>query len=111
MSFAKSALAGLSVGIVAMYFCDPKKGRTRRALLSDKFHALWNIKVDADKTMVKDSRNRLSGVMHRLQSRFKREIPDDVKLRERVRAKLGHSVSHPGAIEVQALGGKVLLAG
>jgi uncharacterized membrane protein len=46
-----------------------------------------------------------------VRSRFTREeVPDEI-LCERVRSRLGYAVSHPGAIEVSALSGRVVLSG
>jgi uncharacterized membrane protein len=39
------------------------------------------------------------------------EVPTDQQLTERVRAKLGRHVSHPGAVEVSANQGRVVLSG
>lgn len=58
-----------------------------------------------------DFRNRLLGTYFSLRRRLiPQDFPDEV-LVERVRARLGRAVSHPGAIHVTASAGAVTLAG
>ena len=66
---------------------------------------------DARSVVARDLRNRARGVAHEVRSRFTREeVPDEI-LCERVRSSLGWAVSHPGAIEVASLSGRVTLSG
>jgi hypothetical protein len=58
----------------------------------------------------KDLRARAEGVAARAQRLRGRPVSDDV-LCARVRAKIGRYSSHPGAIEVAALDGRVVLTG
>ena len=53
----------------------------------------------------------MQGIASEVQSRFSSEPVDDVKLVERVRAKLGRIVSHPSAIKVTSQNGRVVLSG
>jgi hypothetical protein len=94
-----------------MYFWDPNRGKGRRALIGDKINALGNAKRDAERTMVKDARNRLAGLFHRVRQKFDHEAPGDVTLTERVRSRIGHVISHPGALQVDACGGTVRVSG
>jgi osmotically-inducible protein OsmY len=59
----------------------------------------------------RDMANRGAGAVDRTRSIFRRRQTDDEVLIERVRAKMGRYVSHPGAIEVQATEGTVTLTG
>ena len=111
MGLVKTAVAGVGLGLLTMYFFDPNRGRTRRALVRDKTTSMWHMKLNAERTMLKDVRNRLSGLLHRTKRRFERETPDDRTLRERVLSRIGHVVSHPGALEVDAYAGTVLIRG
>lgn len=102
---------GLVVGALAMYFLDPDEGRRRRAVARDKF---WSIANDTGRglnALQCSVRNELSGFAHDIESRFWNEPVDDVRLVERVRARLGRIVSHPRAITVEAEQGTVILRG
>lgn len=60
-----------------------------------------------------DAGNRLRGRVAEMRTRVieeEHEVPDDILL-ERVRARLGHVVSHPRAIEVTIDAGNVILSG
>jgi uncharacterized membrane protein len=104
-------VAGAGIGAGLMYVLDPAAGRRRRALARDQLvHAMRKGEDAADAT-ARDVANRARGVVAELGARFTpADAPDDV-LAERVRAKLGHWASHPGAIEVEAHGGRVVLRG
>jgi uncharacterized protein YjbJ (UPF0337 family) len=106
------ALVGLGAGL--MYFLDPDRGRRRCALARDQFvHALHEID-DAIGVVSRDVRNRSRGKWARIRTLPGRmageEVPDEV-LVERVRSKMGRSVSHPRPIEVTARRGRVTLSG
>jgi hypothetical protein len=111
MGKVKAVVTGLGLGVFAMYVADPERGRTRRKEIADKIVAIGNIKANAKDAMLKDARNRLIGFLYNTRSRFSRRTPDDQTLIEHVRAQLGHVVSHPGAIEVDAQGGDVYMLG
>lgn len=113
MGKVTSLLGGLGVGALAMYFMDPERGRSRRALVEDKLQSAWKAKLEAKQTMVRDLRNRLQGLTAETKARFSKPKmkPDDEKLVARVRSEMGHVISHPGAIEVMASGTTVLLQG
>jgi hypothetical protein len=59
----------------------------------------------------RDLSNRTRGTIAAIQSRFSSEQPDDSVLVDRVRSRIGRSVSHPAAIEVTAQNGNVTLSG
>lgn len=85
MKHALNLAAAFAAGAIAMYYFDAALGRSRRTLARD----------------VADSRlDRVTG-----------EPQSDAQLRERVRSRLGHWVSHPRAIEVDAEDGVVRVSG
>ncbi|HET6342246.1 MAG TPA: BON domain-containing protein, partial [Gemmatimonadota bacterium] len=112
MTSKASVLGGLGLGAGLMYLLDPDRGRRRRALVRDQLSSrIGNSEAFLGKT-VRDSANRSRGLVARARSRVTPggRVTDDV-LVERVRSKLGRYVSHPGAIEVDAHRGRVVLRG
>ncbi|HZN26882.1 MAG TPA: SRPBCC family protein [Burkholderiales bacterium] len=102
---------GAALGGAAMYFFDPEKGRRRRALVRDQaVKASHDMRDFVDKGK-RDLKNRGTVATARVRSLLTRRKATDDVLAERVRAKMGHYVAHPGAIEVSASGGQVTLAG
>jgi len=55
--------------------------------------------------------NSVRGALARTKARISPHPVDDDLLKDRVRAKLGHLVRHPGAVEVSVHDGKVMLVG
>lgn len=106
------AVVGAGVGAGSMYLLDPARGGDRRARLDAKaVHASHAAKRVA-RTTVRDVEHRLNGLAARVHGRLTEEpAPADDVLGERVRARLGRLVSHPGAIHVAASGGTVTLTG
>jgi hypothetical protein len=105
------ALTGAGLGAATMYLLDPNRGRRRRARLGEAAsHVSHRMQAIAGMT-ARDVRHRLSGAAARTLDRLVEEVPADDVLVERVRARLGRLVSHPGAIDVVAGGGTVTLMG
>jgi hypothetical protein len=106
------ALTGAGLGAAAMYLMDPSRGRRRRARLGEAAsHISHRAQAIAGLT-ARDMRHRLSGAAARTLDRvIEEEAPADDVLVERVRARLGRLVSHPGAIDVVASAGAVTLMG
>ena len=112
MNKATIALAGAGLGAGAMYLLDPSRGRRRRARFGE---AALDVRQRAQAIAgmtARDVRHRVSGLTARTLDCFveERAAADDVIV-ERVRARLGRLVSHPGAIDVSASGGAVTLKG
>jgi uncharacterized membrane protein len=107
--FMLMSAAGLGAGL--MYVFDPDRGKRRRGLLRNKMiHATKVAGAVTGKTS-RDVRNHVLGVFAEVESLFRAdEVSDDV-LEARVRSKLGRVVSHPGAIEVKAVNGLLILSG
>ncbi len=108
---ARLFLGAAVAGAISMYLLDPDHGRRRRAVLRDRFASGVSRLDDATSVASRDLRNRARGVAHEVRSRFTHEEVSDEILCERVRSRLGWAVSHPGAIEVSALSGRVTLSG
>jgi hypothetical protein len=111
MQNATYLLGGLAAGAGLMYALDPQAGRRRRALARDQLtHALHKAEDALDAT-ARDLSQRATGMIVEAGNIFGNEdVPDDV-LVARVREKLGHYTSHPGAIEVTASDGRATLSG
>jgi uncharacterized membrane protein len=108
---ARLFFGAAAAGAFSMYLLDPDHGRRRRALLRDRLASGWSRLDDATSVASRDLRNRARGMAHEVRSRFSREEVSDEVLAERVRARLGWAVSHPGAIEISARSGRVTLSG
>ena len=108
---ARLFLSAAAAGAISMYLLDPDHGRRRRAVMRDRLASGMSRLDDATSVASRDLRNRARGVAHEFRARFTREEVSDEILCERVRSRLGGAVSHPGAIEVAALSGKVTLSG
>lgn len=105
-------LASAALGAVAMYVMDPDKGRRRRALARDKALSVVGDTQYAFGVAARDASHRMQGWRARARRLFAQEgAPDDLRLIERVRARLGRLVSHPHAVQVGANQGRVTLSG
>jgi uncharacterized membrane protein len=104
-------LTGLGIGLGLMYFLDSERGRRRRALVRDRLAHGARITRDAAGATSRDVAHRVSGTAAALRGRFSRDLVEDPVLVDRVRARLGRSVSHPHAVDVAAHDGIVTLRG
>jgi osmotically-inducible protein OsmY len=105
--------AAFAAGALAMYYLDSTMGRRRRALARDKIVGVSHDAADFVEGAGKHIADRAKGVMatgsvDRVSSS---QPQSDAQLRERVRARMGHLVSHPRAIEVSVEQGVVRLSG
>lgn len=106
-----TVVASAAAGAVWMYYFDPARGRYRRALVRDQgVHAARKLRTAFDTTS-HDVRNRAMGAAATVRSWFVPTPASDPVLIERVHAKIGRIVSHPGSIEVAATDGIVTLSG
>lgn len=104
-------IASMAALAAAIFYLDPVSGTRRRALLRDRCLSLGRRLDDGARMTMRDSRQRLSGLFATVCRVFDRHEASDEVLRERVRARLGRCVSHPGAIEVEAAHGVITLRG
>jgi BON domain-containing protein len=106
------SLASAGTGAGMMYMLDPHEGRRRRARLRKAVVHATRTATAVTTMTSRDVEHRLAGVAARVRHRLAEEPePIDDVLAERVRARLGRLVSHPGAIEVTASEGTVTLSG
>jgi gas vesicle protein len=107
----RDLLIGASIGAALAYVADPNMGRRRRALARDQLVRASHKTRDALDATARDLGNRTAGVMAETRRRLTQEELDDVRLVERVRARLGRVCSHPRVTEVEAKNGTVTLRG
>ena len=107
----RALLTGLGLGVGLMYFMDPERGRRRRALVRDKVAHTTRVSSNALGAVGLDLSHRAAGLFARARGVLRRQPVDDGVLVERVRAKLGRLVSHPHAVDVNAIDGCVRLRG
>jgi hypothetical protein len=106
-----TTIAAGGVGAVLMYAFDPDRGRARRARLRDKLVRAEHELADEARTGWHDLTNRSRGVAHDVATVALPDAADDEVVAERVRARLGRAIEHPGALEVLCRGGVVTLKG
>ncbi len=108
-----SLVAGMGLGAGLMYVLDPAYGRRRRALARARILHGLRLLRERGSNRVKDAWNTLHGAVAESRSKV-RDLgrpPEDDVLAARVRSQLGHVVSHPGALEVTARDGRVVVSG
>jgi uncharacterized membrane protein len=108
---ASTTLTAAVAAALAAYLFDPDTGRRRRAVLRDKTFGKLSHADEAGGVVAVDLRNRMKGVFASLHTRLaSKEVSDEV-LAERVKARLGRFLAHPGSVEVSANAGSVTLQG
>ncbi|MCM2252061.1 MAG: BON domain-containing protein [Ramlibacter sp.] len=105
--------AAFAAGAIAMYCLDSTAGRRRRALMRDRVVGASHDAADYLEGKGKRIAGRARGVMATggLDRKSSTEPDSDAQLRERVRSRMGHLVSHPRAIDVSVEDGVVRLSG
>lgn len=111
MKTALRLIAGFAAGAAVMYWLDPVAGRRRRALARDQGSAVGRKAKHFAEARSRRAANRMLGVLARARSRLSHPPIDDDTLQARIRARLGHIVEHPGAVEVKVNDGHVELTG
>lgn len=101
----------LVAGAAAMYLLDPDRGQRRRALMRDQLLSAASHLDDAIEATARDLIQRAQGLVAEARSTVSDEEVSDEILVNRIRAKMGRVVSHPGAIKVTAEQGRVTLSG
>jgi uncharacterized membrane protein len=104
-------LIGASIGATAMYYLDPARGRSRRALAENQLVHLGHKSRRAAAVAGRDLYNRAVGAGAALRSTLATAAPDDDVLEARVRSCLGRIVSHAASVHVEARDGTVTLSG
>jgi hypothetical protein len=105
-------LTAATAGAAAMYIADPREGARRRARVREAAAHAKHVVTAVAQLTSRDAHHRLRGLTARLFAHVvEAPEPIDDVLVERVRARLGRLVSHPGAIHVSASHGVVTLTG
>ncbi len=110
-SATRSALWGAGIGAAGMFFLDPARGATRRALVRDKLVRTARRSREAVSATQCDLANRFTGLAARTRALVWTGPVDDATLVERVRAALGRVTHHHRAISVASVAGCVTLSG
>lgn len=111
MNALMKAAGWVAAGAAVMYFLDPQAGRRRRALARDRGTGAVRELEHSARTAGRDASNRMRGAMAEAKSHMEAAPVDDDTLHERIRAKLGHLLDRPSAVEVEVEGGHVVLSG
>jgi len=104
-------LLGAGMGAGLMFLLDPKGGARRRGILRDKAFSLGKDAVERANRRGQNLVNRARGGILEWRQRSLEGQVDDDTLQQRVRAQIGHVVSHPGALEFEARDGKITIVG
>ena len=104
-------IGGMGLGAGLMFMFDPDRGRRRRALARDQMAHAARMLARATGATSRDLTHRIYGAMAESGNLFRREEISDEVLTDRVRARIGRSVSHPHAISVTVNNGHVSLSG
>jgi hypothetical protein len=94
-----------------MFMADPVRGARRRALVRDKAVRGAHVTGRALAATAADIGNRTRGIAAEAWGAVRDRNVDEARLIERVRAALGRVCSHPRAITVDAVDGRVTLCG
>jgi hypothetical protein len=105
-----SVAGALAAGAFATFFLDPDQGRRRRAIARDKLASGLRQAGESSQALAQGLRNRTTGLVAGARRRLSPAPVSDDVLAERVRARMGHIVSH-ASIDVQAAQGEVTLRG
>jgi gas vesicle protein len=108
-----SMMAGAAVGATVMYFCDPHRGKARRAELQQKAGGVARQAGHEVAIKAEDLLNRAKGVVAKADASFERseDVIDDDVVAERVRSRMGHITEHASDIETEVVSGVVALRG
>jgi len=105
------AFFGIAAGALAMYYLDPQRGRTRRALVKNKVYSVNHRMMTRSGQIAENLKNRMYGKFQTLKHRRKASHVDDEILMLRVRSVIGRKVSHLKALNIFVTNGEVSLSG
>jgi osmotically-inducible protein OsmY len=105
------ALSSLALGAGLWYLFDPRLGRSRRSWLYDKAGRIVHETGDFLRVSGRYVSDKMHGVASETRSHLMNPPVTDEKLREHIRAKLGHWIEHAGAVDVNVTKGRVTLRG
>jgi osmotically-inducible protein OsmY len=104
-------IGGVVLGLGLAYILDPDRGSRRRAIARDKATHVGRKLAERAEASARDLKNRASGTAAELRSRLRQEDVSDEILHERVRSAIGRVVSHPSAVTVSVIQGRLTLTG
>jgi osmotically-inducible protein OsmY len=104
-------VASFAAGAALMYYLDPVAGRRRRSLVRDQAVSARQDAEHFARAKSKRAADRVQGALARTRAKIAPRPVDDEQLCERIRAKLGHVIDRPSAIQVEVHGGQVVLSG
>ncbi len=106
-------MAGAALGATWMYFCDPHRGKARRAELQRKAAGAARQGGHELAKKAEDLLNRAKGAVAKADAAFERseEVIDDDVIAERVRSHMGHITERAGDIQTEVVSGVVALRG
>jgi uncharacterized membrane protein len=107
----RALIAGFLLGAGLMYLLDPDRGIRRRHVARDRLGRVRRRVGEELAAAARDVRNRSAGTFAELRSRLSYDEAGDAVIEERVRARLGRLVSHPGAVDVAVVSGEATLLG
>jgi hypothetical protein len=103
--------AAFAAGAALMYYFDPQGGRRRRALARDRGVAAGHDAQRLVRSKTRRAADRTRGALARARAALSNAPVSDDQLRDRIRARLGHLVEHPGQLNVDVQNGFVVLRG
>jgi osmotically-inducible protein OsmY len=108
-----SMMAGAALGATVMYFCDPHRGKTRRAELQQKAASAARQGSHELAKKAEDLLNRAKGTVAKADATLERseEVIDDGVIAARVRSHMGHITEHASDIQTEVVSGVVALHG
>jgi uncharacterized membrane protein len=110
MSKLTSFPGGLLLGAGLMYFMDPLRGRVRRRRINAAVQQAERIEREILSKARRDARQRFYGFAERIKHPPATDVSDEV-IEQRLRARIGRAVSHPRALEIVVVTGRVILRG
>lgn len=111
MGRLKMTVGALGLGAGLMYLFDPDLGRRRRSSIRDQIDGVRDDLGDFYAAAAEDLTNRGRDLAAMARLRQTPEMLFDQKLEQRARAALPSVVLHPGALSVEAHGGRMIVSG
>ena len=102
---------GVVLGVIAMYFGDPRSGARRRAGAKQTLQRMSKRSRRMARGITSETRHGFCGVFAEAKHALQDDNPNDALLRERVRAHLGRVASNPRVIQVKVTNRRVHLTG
>ncbi|MGH8086211.1 MAG: BON domain-containing protein [Lysobacter sp.] len=109
--FATAFAAAFAAGAALMYYLDPVAGRRRRALARDRGVSASHDAEHFARAKSKRAIDRAHRVVARARAGSSHAPVDDGQLHGRIRTRLGRMVAHPGEVNIEVNGGRVVLRG